>query len=146
MNLSTQTAWLDFLAAHRVPGDDLYIHEPRPWSVYETLAAQGQHWMNLLDVSNLAAASPHDVIPGFDTTARTGSRRKRLWGGPEGTCYANYSDAYVTKMLDTLEPTVAKLQAAGTLHRAYVYGFGTKRVVMAPCNLLVDFVVLFGML
>ena len=39
-----------------------------------------------------------------------------------GEC-ANYSDAYVTLMIDTLAPVVKDLKAAGILHLAYIYGF-----------------------
>jgi hypothetical protein len=42
-------AWMPFLSKHRVPGDMLYLNEPRPVAEYQALAASGAKWMNLLD-------------------------------------------------------------------------------------------------
>lgn len=41
--------WFPFLAHHRVPADDIYLHAPRPTAEYQELARTGAKWMGMMD-------------------------------------------------------------------------------------------------
>ena len=48
--------WLEFLAHFRVPGDRIYLQEPRPLEEYKVLAASGAKWMGMGDAGRLLMA------------------------------------------------------------------------------------------
>jgi hypothetical protein len=81
------SAWLPFLAKHRIPGDDLYTQpEPRPIEEMQALASSGAKHMNLL--YGEAVPNTTDLIarlaPAIDNLTRLGLAEKAyLYGFDE---------------------------------------------------------------
>lgn len=88
--------WLPFLAHFRIPGDSIYLADPRPLAEDTALADTGAKWMGMLDVIDFCQSD----CP------------------VNGTVPPNYAEG-VIKML---EPTMSGLQKLG-LNKSYVYGF-----------------------
>lgn len=88
-------AWQDMLARHRMPADSTQITKPRPVEEVQRLAAQGQRWINLMNV-----AKHRGVIKA-----------------------CNVTEAQVTMAVEALGPTVTAVRKAGLMNRVYVYGF-----------------------
>eukprot|EP00051_Salpingoeca_urceolata_P008965 m.110276 g.110276 ORF g.110276 m.110276 type:complete len:586 (-) comp16033_c0_seq3:126-1883(-) len=113
-----KTQWYDAMTTNRMPPDAIYTSAPRPMDDYEYLAGHGARWMALMDVCNL------HMDDGDVATPNPGV-------GEGGSC-ANYSDAYVEKLIATLKPAVEALRAKGWIDRAYVYGFDENPVSCEP--------------
>lgn len=106
--------YFDLMCDNRVPADNCYrggdTQDParpsslpiyRPMEDYISLARCGSRLFNLLDVSALSG---------------------------NGTMKTNYSAMELDSMMRQLEPAVSKLEAAGLMDRAYVYGFDERPV------------------
>eukprot|EP00035_Acanthoeca_spectabilis_P017163 m.358835 g.358835 ORF g.358835 m.358835 type:complete len:670 (-) comp16619_c0_seq85:933-2942(-) len=87
--------WLPFLAHYRIPGDSIYLGEPRPTKEYEMLASSGAKWMGMRD-AGISFRPPSN-----------------------GTLPPNY----VEDVIEQLAPTMANMSALGLLDKMYVYGF-----------------------
>jgi len=90
-----KSMYYDILSEARIPPDDLYLSTPRPIEDYQYLSEVGQQLFGILDVSNLE--------------------------GGDGC--SDFDEQYIQSMLKTISPIAEKLNDAGILSNAYVYGF-----------------------
>lgn len=100
--------YFSFVDQQRLPGDLLYMGEPRILEDYQILEAEGAQWMNLLDVSDAA-------------------RVDSVGQGNVKDC-SNYSESQISHMLNVLTPAVDLVERLGLLNRSYVYGFDEAEV------------------
>jgi hypothetical protein len=131
--------WYDLLIDSRIPPDAIYQSPGedggglRNVSDYVYLAAKGVQWFAILDVTSLPLAPGSHLSGGgggdsntaAESVAAAARRRQRSPHGPVrvgGAC-ANYTGEYVSRLIATLEPVMAALEAAGIAERAYLYGF-----------------------
>jgi hypothetical protein len=99
--------WLPFLSHFRIPGDSIYLHEPRPTEEYKVLAASGAKYMGMRDAGISFRPPSNGSLPA----------------------------GYVESVIEQLAPTMASLSDLGLLEKAYLFR-GTFRTLTLPLVLV----------
>ena len=115
----SKNEWYDIMLNSRMPPDSIYINKPRPFDDYVYLDKNGVQSFALLDVCSLPLGDDDD-----DVVVRAHGRRL-------GSC-ANYTDSYVNRLIETLDPIVQELRSKDMLKHAYIYGFDENPVSCEP--------------
>ena len=125
----------DLLLKSRTPPDSIYQSPTslRPIDDYVYLASKGVQWLAILDVTSLPLTLTEGApaVVGAATAAPRPSPGGFRGARVQGSC-ANYTDEYVARLVATLKPIVAALDAAGIVDRAYIYGFDENPVSCEP--------------
>ena len=113
------SAWLPFLAKHRIPGDDLYTQpEPRPIEEMQALASSGAKHMNLL--YGEAVPNTTDLIarlaPAIDNLTRLGLAEKAYLYGFDESPLTNATVSKIYERFGAVKERWPDLRTHATLN------------------------------
>ena len=123
---NTKHDWFDLMLKARMPPDSIYLTKARNYSDYKYMGSKGVKWFAIMDVSALPLTASLNATSTENTIVPHNGHVK-----VKGSC-ANFTKAYVTRMINILRPIVNQLTKDNLLESAYIYGFDENPISCEP--------------